>query len=217
MQRMSRVRNALEASASSAGYTENDPVCVAWYIDKGKELLDIKTLDMLIRHDEWRVQVLALQSYVKPKELHHGEYQKDSNVEATQMSAGTRKSTLDVLTKSMSQYAETAYANVNELTQMEDPVLVCVGRNSCLADSPDFFERANFDQDVELAAELLKFTRIQVTATTAEFIVDESDVLWYSHSPEIWVQVPQNSLRNESMNMNPFDRSWSLDQASLSD
>ena len=122
MQRMKRVRNALEATAHKAGNAGSDPICIAWYRDRGKELLDMKTLDMLIRHEEWRVQLLALQSYIKPKEIHHGEYHR-STEEIPDKAVPTRKSTIDALTKSMSQYSETAYANMKGISELEDPVL----------------------------------------------------------------------------------------------
>jgi hypothetical protein len=122
--RMKIVRAAFVEASRAAGNKESDPLCVAWYLDKGKELLDLKTLDMLLRHEEWRVQVLALQSYVKPKELHHGDYRRGSS--ETGKHPSERVSTMDTLAQSMSQYAETAYANLEDLSEMEDPVISLV-------------------------------------------------------------------------------------------
>jgi Ca2+-binding EF-hand superfamily protein len=118
--RMKSVRTAFAKAAEEKGYAEEDPVCVAWYLDKGKELLDLKTLGMLMMHGEWRMQVLALQSYIKPKELIYGGYKRTGQVDP--LSSKLPVSPLDGLTKSMAHYAETAYANLNDIGEMEDPV-----------------------------------------------------------------------------------------------
>jgi Ca2+-binding EF-hand superfamily protein len=167
---MKSVKTAFAKAAAEKGYAEDDPVCVAWYLDKGKELLDLKTLGMLMMHGEWRMQVLALQSYIKPKEVIYGGYKRTGQVDP--LNTRLPASPLDSLTKSMAHYAETAYANMNDIGEMEDP-------------------------ELELAQELLKNTQVHIMNMSAEFVVDEDDKLWYSRSPEVLVHVIDPGPRME--------------------
>jgi hypothetical protein len=114
-------------------------------------------------HGEWRVQVLALQSYIKPKEVIYGSYTRPG--EKSQKSQAqvhncllqvaqslNAASPLDRLTESMAHYAETAYASIKDMAP-----------------------------DGDLAQELQHHTTVHIVNMSAEFIVDEHDKLWYCH------------------------------------
>ena len=72
--RMRVVHAALSEAAELAGLPEDGPAVVAWYADTGKEEIDLKTLSMLMKHADWRMQLVALQAYVRAEDRRQGEY-----------------------------------------------------------------------------------------------------------------------------------------------
>jgi len=119
-----------------------------------------------MKHREWRVQVTALQAYIKPKRETKGHFSPVHQIRIGSDDVTDNNAALDIVTKSLATYAERAYAvNTNE------------------------------EEDEDLAAQsittpnTLPSSNIKVDSMDAEFVVDENEKLWFSHLSNVLVRV----------------------------
>ena len=165
------------------------PLCVAWYNDGKKELLQSKTLLMLMKHREWRVQVTALQIYIKPKREDRGHYDTVHQIRLGADDVSERNAALDIVTKSLAMYAEKAYA-VNPSETDDD------GMQS-IATPPT-----------------MPTSNLKVDTMDAEFIFDENENLWFSHLSNVMVQVV-HAKRERNMELKRLEETKQIEAASV--
>ncbi|GMH74329.1 hypothetical protein TrST_g7101 [Triparma strigata] len=165
------------------------PLCIAWYNDGKKELLQSQTLLMLMKHREWRVQVTALQIYIKPKREGRGHYDQVHQIRLGADDISDRNAALDIVTKSLAQYAEKAYAiNPNETDD---------DGTQSIATPPS-----------------MPTSNLKVDTMDAEFIFDEKENLWFSHLSNVMVQVV-HAKRERNMEMKRLEETKLIEAASV--
>jgi len=155
---------------------QDELVAVVWYKDGKREVLKSGSMAMLIKHREWRIQVLALQSYIKPSSTSQGLYSLSTIPRAMSDDAAGNAGALDILTKSLAEYAEKAY--VAGKTENDD----------------------NSDDDLQQSIRtppVLPKSNIKVTNMSAEFITDETGKLWFSHLSRVHVRVIHTTLEKK--------------------
>ncbi|GMH66094.1 hypothetical protein TL16_g04355 [Triparma laevis f. inornata] len=165
------------------------PLCIAWYNDGKKELLQSQTLLMLMKHREWRVQVTALQIYIKAKREGKGHYDQVHQIRLGADDISDRNAALDIVTKSLATYAEKAYAiNPNETDD---------DGTQSIATPPT-----------------MPTSNLKVDTMDAEFIFDEQENLWFSHLSNVMVQVV-HAKRERNMEMKRLEETKLIEASSV--
>lgn len=129
-------------------------LCTVWYTDGKQESFTTNSFFNVIQHESWRMQVTAIQAYIKPKKQHTGYYVKDKSMTSTQSCYQIEElhesnAALDLVTKSLAMFLERNY--------------IVTAR-----DGTDENSR----------------TKLMVLSFRAEYIIDKKEELWFSYLVE---------------------------------
>ena len=137
------------------------------------------------------MQLTALQAYVKPKREAKGHFSNVHQIRVGNDDITEKNAALDIVTKSLAQYAEKAYAvNTNE-GEEEDPELQSIATPSALPPS-----------------------NIKVDLMDAEFILDENENLFFSHLSNVLVQVV-HAKRERNQELKRMEEAKLIEAASV--
>ncbi len=106
--RISKIHNSGDKNA----YVEDDgePYVVSIiYQDGDREDVSLRTLDVLLRNDTWRPQILIVQAYVPSLSIQGGRYSIDGEKKVRSLLEKEGAEAADKVTRALAKYAEQAY------------------------------------------------------------------------------------------------------------
>lgn len=89
---------------------EEPYICSVTYTDGEREDVNLRTFDILLRNEPWRMQVLIMQGYVPTISKANGRYSDDGVKKVRSLLESDGAAAADKLTKALSKYAEKIYA-----------------------------------------------------------------------------------------------------------
>eukprot|EP01041_Mallomonas_annulata_P002218 gene2218-4307_t len=92
-------------------------LCTVWYTDGEMESLTLRSFDILMRNDSWRLQLSVCQTYIHSYDDKIGEYSSTIKVRSKLQSEGYEA--IDQLTKALAKGAEQSYSSLNNGSSKE--------------------------------------------------------------------------------------------------